>query len=415
MKYFSAMNDTSSIDRVIFLLSLGTLATFLPLFLTAPKNIFGSLLLIALAVKFFVLRQPMKIEAARIGLFALLLFLTALILSSSLSSMPAYSFNMVYKHYTVSFLMALGFLISIRSKKDLETIIIVLAGMTIIADLHYLYQASVTHHTWNITSKSFQIDRNYSYVIPLLLPFLLGSWFLAPRLRWKVIISLGILLTVLLALLTGRRAGYFSVGMEVIIFLFFYLRLLAGKVSGRRIALISLAALLIGSGLIALASNTKQFQAAIERGLSPNGRDVIISDRLPVLSGHFLIGAGYGKEIYNNLLEYNKVPHRLGRKENGRFNYNDDEGTYIQILFRNGIAGFLAFLLFLFYPLYRLFRHKADLNPAYLVLWSVGVLTLEQYILRGLVETFILSNLIPFFAIFLRADRLNQATPDPDK
>lgn len=401
-----------SIDRIIFFLSLATLVTFLPLFLTAPKNIFTVLLLVALGYKFFVRKEKLTIEADKVGIIALLLFLAALILSSAFSDMPLYSFKMLFKHYFAAFLMSFGFLVSIRSKKDLEILIFALAGTTIFTDLHYYYQAYSTHHTWNFTLNTFQIDRNFSYVIPLLLPFLLSSWFLVKKIHWKTLILLGIVLTLVLALLTGRRAGYFSVGMEMLFFLFFYIKTMRWRGSFKSVVAVAIISLVVGVGVLMSVSKTTQFQAAIERGLSPNGRDVIIKDRFSVLNDYFVLGAGYGKEIYNATLEANNVPHRLGRNENGRFNYSDDEGTYIQVLFRNGIAGFTALLIFLFYPLYRLFRHPVKIDPFYLVMWSIGVLTLEQYVLRGLVETFILSNLLPFFAIFIRADVLYKAEPD---
>ncbi len=410
-----SIRHNPSIDRIIFFLSLATLVAFLPLFMTAPKNIFTFFLLVALGYKFFVRKEKLTIEADKVGIFALLLFLAGLILSSAFSSMPHYSFEMLFKHYFAAFLMSLGFLISIRSKRDLEILIYALAGTTIATDLHYYYQAYTIHHTCNFTLDTFQIDRNFSYVIPLLLPFLLSSWFFVKKVHWKILILLGIVLTLVLALLTGRRAGYFSVGMEMLFFLFFYLKIMYQRGSHKSVVAVAIISLVVGVGALISVSQTTQFQAALERGLSPNGRDVIIKDRFFVLNDYFVLGAGYGKEIYNAILEANNVPHRFGRYEKGRFNYTDDEGTYIQVLFRNGIAGFTALLVFLFYPLYRLFKYPVTIDPFYLAMWSIGVLTLEQYVLRGLVETFILSNLLPFFAIFIRTDVLYKAEPESSR
>ncbi|WP_457595741.1 O-antigen ligase family protein [Hydrogenimonas sp.] len=397
--------------EAVFYLSLATFLCFLPLFLTAPKNIFAFLLSIALTSHFFI-NKKIEIEANRLGLLGVGFFLFALLLSSSLSIMPFYSIKMVFKHYFVAFLITFGFLVSLKNEKHLTYTIYSLALLTIVADIYYYLDAVRQHYSWNIATQNFHIDRNYSYVLPLLLPFLFSAFMLS-RNKWiKGILLIGVLGSIVLALLTGRRAGYFSISMEALLFLFLSFRIYAGKI--KRTQLIAIMTLLfLATGTIFYAvSQTRQFQNALERGLSPNGRDVIIQDRFDTLKKYFLFGAGYGKAIYNEVLEADHIPKRFGRWEHGSFNYFDDEGTYIQTLFRTGLLGFAALLIFLLYPLLTIVKQKPKISPCYLTLFSIAVLTFEQYLLRGFVSTFILSNLLPFFAIYLRSEKICKRETD---
>jgi len=81
-------------------------------------------------------------------------------------------------------------------------------------------------------------------------------------------------------------------------------------------------------------------KGALHRGLSPNGRDIIIKDRFfPILKAHPLLGLGYGRKLYFNFLDKHHIPKRFGHydPDEKRFIYHSDEGLFLQTIIRQGL------------------------------------------------------------------------------
>jgi hypothetical protein len=168
----------------------------------------------------------------------------------------------------------------------------------------------------------------------------------------------------------------------------------------KSVTLIIIVLLLISTGLGIKFRNHPKVKAAIQRGISPNGRDVIIKDRFFVIfKEHPILGLGYGRLLYFNFLEKHHVPKRLGHydPQEKRFVYYSDEGLFLQTIIRQGVVGLLVFIPLFFYSLKLSFlytrKEKDFLKKCYF--FSIFIVLFAHYLIRGLVETLSLTYFFP--------------------
>ena len=392
----------------IFIVTVLDQCAYLSKMLNAPKNILSAILFILLLiylVKYVKNKKKLYFFSRdNIWIFFLSFFFISLIISSFISIDTKYSLTMIFKHYRDPLLICAGYMISFQRESQARFLIYALAITSVLSGTHFYFEAVERYGTFFLISNEFSINRNFSYTLPVLLPFLFASFFLIKKGVFKFFIITLIIYEIYLGLLTGRRAGFMSIGLEALSFVYLYLKELLRGSTKRKSIIIIVAIAFSVLGMFLAAYQTDNFRNALKRGISPNGRDIIYQDRLHVIKPYFTFGAGHGHKIYDMIMEKNSVPKRVGRKKaDGSFEYFNDEGTYVQILFQAGVLAFASYIFFLFFIIYNAWRIEfLPIEPIKLLLFSITIMTIDQYVLRAFVETFTLAKFLPFFVLFAK-------------
>jgi len=345
------------------------------------------------------------------SIFLLVLaFFVSLTISALFSADPLYSFKWIKKTYWVP-LSLVGIFLFIRDKNlKIKTVLLAFIFTFFINNFYFFYKTIQVSHTVNIFSPKFIPDRNYSFYVPIFLPFALAGIIYFSNMLLRIVILVEITFGLILLVLTGARGAYLSCMLEIILFILFVVHFLYKRyfLKYERQTIIKLIAIPLLVMLIGFAAllNHPKVKAAFHRGLSPNGRDQIIADRFPVIFKHHpILGLGYGRQLYFRFLEEHNVPKRFGHydKKEGRYVYHSDEGIYLQTIIRQGLLGFFVFIPLFVLSLKRSFvlsfRKSYDLNIK-VFYFSLFLVMFCHYFLRGFIETLDLGGFI-LFTLFI--------------
>ena len=206
-----------------------------------------------------------------------------------------YSLKWIKKSYWVSVAIGLA-IISICYKKELFKALIITFLIIFIWDNYYFYLKAVEHcKIWDIFSPKFTADRNYTSLLPMLFPFALTSMLIYKNFVIRGIIVLNILFAFLLLFTIGSRGAFVSIFVEIILWLIFVI-IMFFKVQKKTVIYLALVFCSIIGFVVYNYHNHPMVKSAIKRGISLNGRDVIIKDRFPVIfKERPILGIGYGR------------------------------------------------------------------------------------------------------------------------
>jgi len=384
-------------DLILFFIFTGIVSLYSE-FLTTPKTISGICLYLLLFYKHIILKRPFLKETNKKLLIFVGLFFLSLFVSAIFSEMPLYSLHWIKKSYWVS--LPLGFAIISVGERALKVAFAGFVTIFVGNVFHFYFKAVRECHTFNPFSPHFVPDRNFTIYLGILLPFAVGSVLVFRNIFFKLFLLFNILLSFLLLFPIGSRGGYVVAFLTILLWIIFSLAILWKKGHKKSVVLITFVLLLILTGLGIKFRNHPKVKAAIQRGISPNGRDVIIKDRFFVIfKEHPILGLGYGRLLYFNFLEKHHVPKRLGHydPQEKRFVYYSDEGLFLQTIIRQGVVGLLVFIPLFFYSLKLSFlytrKEKDFLKKCYF--FSIFIVLFAHYLIRGLVETLSLTYFFP--------------------
>jgi len=392
----SKLNKSWIINTQLFFLSLGIISAFSE-FLTATKNISASILFIILLLNINLKKITLFYSYKNNGvLIALILFLILFVISGLQSIMPSYSLNYIRKDLIFGITIYL-----LRNNKNLIAVIFGSFVFTLfITNIHYYLKASSLFNTYNIFNHSFEIERNFvSYILPIILPFNLYAVLFFNNIYLKALIFINILFSLMLLSSSGSRGAYFSIGLEVLIAcifsaIYFY------RQNKKVFKMIIVVFFVILGVIYYLIKDHPKFTVALDRGLWPNGRDIILEQRFNhIFYDNKILGIGFGKEIYWKTLEENNAPKTFGTTKNGKFYWWRAHNTYADILFTGGILGLMSFIVLLVLSLQKSFRiifFKKDnfLMPKVLMAMAISATILDHYVFRTLIESLYLGPLI---------------------
>ncbi|GEM_PF-4495877 len=387
---------------ILFFLFTGIVSLFTECLMT-PKTISAIMLYFFLIYKHLVLKEKFPSGAKKSLLILLFLFFVSLCLSAIFSEMPLYSFEWIKKSYWVSIPLGLAVL-SIGYKKNVFKIIL-LAFITvfILNNLHFYLKAVKECHTWDLFSKTFIPDRNYTFYLGLLLPFALSSLLVFNNLIFRCFLILNIFFSLAFLFPIGSRGAFVTIFLEIILWIIF-VSFLMWK-NNKKIIITGWIVLLLGFSFLAYKYHSHPMvKGAIKRRLSPNGRNIIIKDRFFLVLKHRpVLGIGYGRLLYFNFLEKYHVPKRCGRYDSKekRFIYYSDEGIFLQTIIRQGLIGALIFILLFLYSLKEAFLKclKTKIFIEKGMFFAIFSVLIAHYFIRGLVETLSLTYFVFFIFI----------------
>ncbi len=406
------------LDKALLFIIFSGIVSALSEFLMTPRTISAICLYLLFFLNLKHSKKTLQVLNKEILLLSFLFFLS-LSISALASENPLYSFHWIKKTYWVPLAIILGS-ISIDNRENLFKIFLGAMVTTLFVNNIYFYLKSVSnYHVYNLFSSDFVVDRNYSFLLGILLPFSFASSFYFRQIWVKIFCLINTIMGMLLLIPCGTpqggtvRGAYITLFIEILIlfiFLFHYIKIrtlpkkwfLAGSI-GIILGLIY---------LFSLFSSHPIIKKAMQKGFSSSGRIVMIRERLPlVFKEHPFLGIGYGRLLYFSFLQKHNIKRgKYYDHQEKRYVYISDEGVFLQTLIRQGILGFLTFLCLYFYSVWRsfqiMFRTRLLLNKV--LFFSVAAVLVGEYFFRGLVETL---SLGPFFIVitplFLK-EKLNE-------
>ncbi len=392
-----------NIDYLILFFIFTGIISLCSEFLMTPRTISGIALYLLAFIK--ILQNFHKIKLNKYLILSIILFFISLFVSALLSEDPFYSIKWIKKIYWVSLAIGLGIISQFNNQKTLfKTVLLAFVITLCLNNIHFYIKAFNSSQTFNVFSPNFVVDRNYSSLFPILFVFGIFSIFYFQNIWFKIFVSLNIFWGFLLIVTTGARGAYGSLFIATVLSI-----LLIGYIffnfSKRQLFLISMIFLSFFSLCFILLSNNPKFKAALKRGISPNGRDVIIKTRFPVIfKERPFFGIGLGRKLYFDFLDKHNVPKIYGHYDSKekRFVYYSDEGIFIQTIIRQGLIGFAIFLFLFIYSIYISIKKSISLKEdleVRCISGAIFVILISHYFFRGLVET--LSMKLFFVFIFL--------------
>jgi len=384
---------------ILFFIFTGIVST-LSEFLMTPRTISGLALYFLFFSKYLVLKCNFDAKVNKKLLILYLLFFFSLFVSAILSENPFYSFHWIKKSYWVSIAITLGVISIGFDERLFKTLMYAMLVTLFLNNLHFYFKSVKAYHTYNLFASGFFIDRNYSTLLEILLPFgFFGIFYFGNNLL-KVFTLLNTLAGIVLLILCGTpqgstvRGAYISVFCEFLIFVFLLNYLPKYKVWAKRLLILFLA----GSVSVFFAfKNHRVIQNALKKGLSSSGRVTIIKDRLPLFIKYKpIFGIGYGRKLYFDFLDKHHAPKRIGcyDKKEHRFIYFGDEGLFIQTFIRQGIFGLIIFLILYGYTVKLSFSLGKSANNQRLkvIYFTIFTILIGHFLVRGLVETLSLTS-----------------------
>ncbi len=378
----------------LFAAVLEKLHVFLALFLLAalivPHASWDNLFSTAAAVLLFLLyiarvisTGESRFRKSTISVF-LALFMVCVILAQVFSIMPKASLRHL-AFYLTCFIFMLLFVLTIRTKKELSSVLnILLAGLTL-SGLFGIYQyltgiavdPSLTDITLNEVTfgraySAFGNPNNFAEILVLLLPFYLSSFINAKGILKKLLYTALFIPPMVSLLLTLSRSGWIGFAVAVIVFVFFVKKWLIPLLIVLAIVVIPFLPVPLYRRILTIT----------------NPEDTSIATRfmeyqtvLPVLDNFWFTGLGLGNETFTSVVR-NYYIHVKGGKLLAH-----SHNLFLQIWLETGIIGilsFLAFLISMFKKSMKALWSPGDRQLKYII--SAAIAALSGVLVIGLAE-----------------------------
>ena len=401
-------------DFILFFIFTGIVST-LSEFLMTPRTISGLALYFLFFLKYFVFKYNFNTKLDKRLLILYFLFFLSLFVSAVLSEDPFYSFHWIKKSYWVSLAITLGVVSIGFEKKLFKTLICSMIITLFLNNMHFYFKAVKICHTYNIFSSKFFIDRNYSSLLEILLPFgFFGIFYFRSNL-FKIFTLLNTLAGIVLLILCGTpqgstvRGAYISIFCEFLVFIFLLKYIPQYRIWAKRIFII------FSIGIVSVflvLKNHKVIKNAFRKCFSSSGRIMIIKDRLPLFIKYKpIFGIGYGRNLYFNFLNKHHVPKRGGYydKKEKQFVYFSDEGLFIQTFMRQGIIGLIIFIILYGYSIKLSFNLGVSINNQNfkIIYFTILTILIGHFFVRGLVETLSLTSYFILISFLLPQPKFN--------
>jgi len=329
----------------------------------------------------------------------LLLFLISIVFSIIFS----YSNNVPsFKEFRIEFLN-IGMFFVITLTLDLKKLVNIFFYVILLAFLFNVLKFGIDYLSINKSLNfSIRLNRNFGtkYFV-ILYPFVLVFLVETKRKILRVMLLFVLLVGFLELFLTGARGGWITIGIETLLFILVFMLFDTPKAKNI-LSKFLIGSLVIGVFGIYLFKNSSLIQSSIHKGLSPNGRDVIVKTRFPIIYKNmnifFGIG-GPGNYQYNKLLNDKDAP-KVCCLERGKYcKYYADEPFLLQIFYKEGLIGLFLFLMFSVVFLYK--GYKKALEKKNMLLISVLLSFIGYYLVHGFVEGRELKYLILFIILYI--------------
>lgn len=210
-------------------------------------------------------------------------------------------------------------------------------------DLRNLYYLGWDEHLYRLFSTF--LDPNFSGAYFVLIFLLLSSVFLfTSKIKGKLIISIGLILTLISIFLTYSRSTYLMFIFAISLFLFLI---------GRK-KLIIFFFLIFILGIIFLPKNLKSEGVNLLRTASISARQHEYENAFAISKDHFLLGVGF------NAYRYTQQSYGFLNKKDWETNHAAAgvPNSYLFVLATTGIVGLIVFLNFWFGVLKRIGKSK---------------------------------------------------------
>ncbi|OAG27676.1 hypothetical protein TH606_05625 [Thermodesulfatator autotrophicus] len=389
-----------SIDHLICFFVFTGIISLVSEFLMTPRTISAICLYILFFLQVYLLGLK-QLQINRKLIVVLFFFFLSLFVSALLSEDPLYSFKWIKKDFWVSLALGLGIIVCRKKILLLKTILFSFFMSLFFNNIHFYHKAAIQCKTLDIFSPHFIIDRNYSFILPILISFSLACFWYFKNIYLRIFIFINLIFGTTFMILTGARGGYVSLFIVYFLWTIFLVYLSLKERGYLNLKLITISLLLIAFLLSVFGIATSfhpKVQAALKRGFSPNGRDVIIKTRFPVIfKEHPFFGLGYGRRLYFDFLDKHNVPKIHGHysAKEKRFVYHSDEGIFIQTIIRQGILGFMVFIVLICLALKFSFKSALSANKLEsLISFSIFSCIISSVCFRGLVETIKLTEFV---------------------
>ena len=318
------------------------------------------------------------------------------------SAKSLYSFYKEIK-YPIIFGIILSAL-SMPKEKVVKYIVLSIVLGTIALNFHFLFK----NFDYNaILQGTYRADRFFSTFFEIVFPFSLFLFLTTTNKSFKLIIFVfSILLGIVLLLFTGARGSWLMIFVETSIILI-YILFKNKKLFFIHKKYIITTVILSIIGLIGLYNHSNIIQTKIKQSSNSSGRDIILKDRFPIFinSNQTIIGLGYGTYNYNQFMNDNNAPKRVGTYDSKEkiFKYWHDEPYLLSIFYHYGIFGLLSITIFLIYFIYKnlilFIKNRYDKN----ILFQISIFSsiLGIFFVRGLFENMHLKYVVILYCLYL--------------
>jgi O-antigen ligase len=339
----------------------------------------------------------------------LLVYLLSVLVSSSFSINPSYSFGMVkrdlLKPVIIFFLIAGSF--DFQKLLRLSTVICVIGVVLLMFGLHGLLTLSVPFYT---SENAFlSLDKNeFGFYMTLIAPFfmlsLVRSQERKKRFAWSVLLAwLGIA-----AVLSGSRGSVGAILTQIAVFALFFMEKRHAAKALYLLCAVLLAAVVtfnfwpgpVKSHMLKLPSHIFTMSDRVDFFWKP---------ALEAVEKRPLAGWGYGAKIYRDERPFEGVQKPHWEMKGGL------HSTFMAILFHQGIVGLISFVLTLAASVVLLTRAARQLpfdeKPAAVSLVSIMV---GAFVVNGLILEVPFERLAPFLGmavVLVRYPRSNCTQP----
>jgi O-antigen ligase len=268
----------------------------------------------------------------------------------------------------------------------------------LLGNIHFFSKAISNIEYVDISN--FTIDRFYSQYFEVVYPFVLAFFLYTTNKYYKILTAFIVLSGIILILLTGARGSWLALFIETIIIMVLSWSAISKKL--KLFVIISSAIFLTIFSII--YNNFNIVNNKTNQKFDTSGRDIIITDRLPIIiaNNNLMAGMGYGTHQYLQFMNNNNAPKRVGRFNDNENVYFHDEPYLLSFFYHFGFIGIVLFIilitLFVKDLLYKI-RQASTMHKFYLI--AILSSFVGVFLIRGLFEDRHFVYFIILFTLFV--------------